>query len=97
VARFVQFCSQAPAHEPQRVADHVDDAELDLGSRVDGLDCLGKAFQPVDAGDQDILETPVPLLGQNVQPELGPFALTDPKAKQLLVAFRRDFTEECGP
>ena len=45
-----------PRHVAHRVADHVHDAELDLGLRVDRLDGLGETLQTLDRGDQDVLD-----------------------------------------
>src|SRR5512135_1168766 len=66
----------------------MNDAGLDQGLREHRLDGLGEALQPIDDGDQHVLDAAVLQLGHHAQPELGAFALLDPQSEDLLVAFR---------
>ncbi len=53
-------------------------------------DGFGEALQPVDDRDQDILRAPVLQLVHHREPELGPFVLGDPEAKNLAQAIAGD-------
>jgi hypothetical protein len=52
-------------HEAQALTHLVDQAGLDPGLGVDGLDRLREAAQAVDAADQHVLETALLELGQH--------------------------------
>jgi hypothetical protein len=49
----------------------MNDARLHPGLREHGLDRVGEALEPVDAGDQHILDAALLELGEVLQPELG--------------------------
>ena len=49
--------------------------QLNLGLRVLAGDGFREALKPIDAGNQNILDTPVPKLGQYGQPELSAFGV----------------------
>lgn len=66
------------------------DTQLHLGLRVQVLDRLREALQPVDARDQDVAHAEVLELGQHVEPELGTLGLADPQAQQVLLALEFD-------
>lgn len=48
-----------PRHVFQAVAHHMDDAQLDVRLRINAVYRIREALQPVHAGNQDILKTPV--------------------------------------
>ncbi len=82
--------AQLPADITQPMPDLVHDAQLNLGLRVNGLDGLGKAFEPIHTGNQDILHAVILQLGHHRQPELGTFGLGHPEAQQLFLALGVD-------
>src|SRR5262249_21933921 len=49
-------------------------------------DRLGKALQAVDHGDEDVVDAAPFELVDDLEPELGTFALLDPKAEDVLLA-----------
>jgi hypothetical protein len=51
-------------------------------------DRLGKAFQPIDDGDQDVCDATLAQFRHYPQPELGALGLFDPQTKHLLDAIR---------
>ncbi len=59
-----------PGHVFQTVTHHMDDAQLDMGLRVDAVYRIREAFQAVHAGNQDTLKTTIFQLRQHTQPEL---------------------------
>jgi hypothetical protein len=48
--------AQLPGHVVQAVSDQMDDAELDRRLGINGFDRFEKAFQPIDTGDEDVLD-----------------------------------------
>ncbi len=58
-----------PGHKRQTVADQVHDAGLDQRLGIDRRDRLRKALEPVDNGDQDVVQTPDLQLVHNLEPE----------------------------
>lgn len=66
------------------------DAQLDLGLRVGGVDCLREPAQPIHGGDEDVPEPPVVQFSQHRKPELGALGLGQPQAQQLLAALQID-------
>jgi len=48
----------------------VDDAQLYLSFREYGLDGFGKAFEPVNTGDNDVIDAAVLEFGDDREPEL---------------------------
>lgn len=50
----------------------MDNTKPGLSVRVNGLNCIRKAAESIDAGDQDLLETAIFQLSQYVEPELCP-------------------------
>jgi hypothetical protein len=64
---FVVF----PRHVLHRVTHHVHDAKLNPGLGVRRVNRVGKALEAVNAGDENILHTPILQLGEHVEPELG--------------------------
>lgn len=61
-----------PRHIFQAVADHVNDAQLDLRFRKDPTYRVGQALETVAAGDKNILDAAISKFGDNGQPELRP-------------------------
>ena len=86
----------AVVHIFERVAQHVDDAALDLGLGEYGADCLLEAWQAVHAEEQHVLHAAVLQVAQHPHPELG--ALVGPyrDAEYLLVTLRRDAQHHIG-
>ncbi len=72
--------------DPERVADHIDDAKLDPGVQLQRLDGIWKARQAVHRGNENVFEPPVLELGQHRQPLLGALGLVQPQTQQLLLA-----------
>jgi hypothetical protein len=68
------------------VADQVDDTGLHDGPGEDCGDGVGEALEPVDHGEQDVVDTAVLELVHDPQPELGALALLDPQAEDVLMA-----------
>jgi hypothetical protein len=66
----------------------VDDAGLHRGLRKHRRDRLGKAFEPINDGDEDVIDTARLELVDNLEPELGAFALFDPKSEDVLLTVR---------
>lgn len=46
-------------NEPQAVAHHMHDAQLDAGFRIHRVDSVREAFQPVDTGYENIVQAAV--------------------------------------
>jgi hypothetical protein len=67
----------------QRSPHHMHDAKLHLGPGRDRLDGFRKSFQPIHAGDQDVLHPTVLQLRQHPQPELRSFDLRHPQPPAL--------------
>src|SRR6056297_1439039 len=63
---------------------------LNLRFRVYAGNGLREASQPVDAGNQDVLQAPVLQIAENLQPEVGPFALGNVRSQYQLVAIAVD-------
>src|SRR5712692_10259384 len=61
------------------------DAELHFGLGIESFDGLGKSFQPIYAGDEDILHPTVLQFGQHLQPELGSLLLRHPQPQYFLL------------
>ena len=68
----------------------MNDAELDLRLRVSCTDGIREAFEPIHAGDENVLHTAILELCQDAQSELGALVLGEPHAQQFLVAFEID-------
>ncbi len=68
----------------------MDDAELNLGIRVDRCNGIGESGQTIDAGNQDIFDTAVVEVGQDGEPEVGAFALGQVEVENLLLALQTD-------
>ena len=79
-----------PGYIAQAVADHVDDAQLDLGLREGGFDGLGKAAEAIDTGDEEIFDAAVFQLIEHAQPEFGAFTLGDSQSQKLFLAVEVD-------
>lgn len=62
------------------------DAAVDLGLRENGVYGFGKAVEPVDERDQDVIDSPSLELGHHAMPELGSLGLLDPETQHLLRA-----------
>lgn len=63
---------------------------IDRRFREGRIDRLGKALQPIDNSDEDILDPAIAELGHHREPELGAFILSDPEAKDLALAIACD-------
>src|ERR1700756_1795228 len=77
-----------PGYKRQTVADQVHDAGLHHGLRIDRGDRLGKALEPIDHRDQDIVDATRLQVVDDLEPEFGAFGLLNPKAQNLLLAVR---------
>ena len=64
------------------------DAQLHLGARIHRFDRFRKSFQPIHAGDEDVLHAPVLQLRQHLQPELRSFRLRHPQPQHFLLPSR---------
>jgi len=51
-----------------------------------GGDCVWEALEPVDHGEDDVVDATVLQLIHDAQPELGALALLDPQAEDVLLA-----------
>ena len=79
-----------PRDVVQTVAHHVHDAQLHYGLGEHCFDGIWEALEPIDAGDEDVLHTPVAQLRDHLQPELGPPGLRQPQTKNFLLASHGD-------
>jgi hypothetical protein len=66
------------------------DAQLDAGFRIHRVDGVREAFQPVDTGDEDIVQTAVFEFCQHIQPELRALVFGQPHTQQFFLAFDVD-------
>jgi len=72
------------------MSDHADDTELHLGFGEDGGNGFGETLETIDAGDEDILNPPVPQFGDDLKPEFRPLGPGQPEAQSLLLALHGD-------
>ena len=72
------------------------DASLHDGLREHRCDGLGEALEPVDDGDQDIVDAAGLELVDDLKPELGAFGLLDPDADsdEVARAYRDDVARD---
>ena len=70
------------------------DARVHLRLRKYRLNRLRKSREPVDQGDQHILNAPCLQLRHHAVPELRPFGLLDPEPQDILAAAARDSQRE---
>ena len=68
----------------------MDDAKLDLCLRVQRADGLGKALEAIDTRDQNVPDTTILQLGEDVHPELRSLALANPQSQKILLALEVD-------
>ncbi|SNT76911.1 hypothetical protein SAMN05444959_1388 [Paracoccus seriniphilus] len=68
------------------MTDQVNDAALHCGIGKVCRDRLREALQPVQDGNQNILNTPVLHLVHHREPEFGTFVLGDPETQNLALA-----------
>lgn len=68
----------------------MDDAPLDMRLRINAVDGIREAFQTLNAGNQDVLKTPIFQLCQHAQPELRAFIFSQPHTQQLFLTFGVD-------
>src|SRR6266446_8219302 len=84
VDRF-ERCRHRPPFLPRgkvhRVTDEMHDAGLDHGLGKHRGYRLGKTFEPVDHGNQDVLGAAVAQFGHHPRPELRAFGLLDPQSE----------------
>ena len=66
-------------HVTQAVTHHVNDAQLNLSVGVFGVDRFREALQPIDTGNQDVLDPASLELGQDRQPELRALVFSQPE------------------
>ena len=66
------------------MTQQVDDAGLHRRLREDGEDRLWEAFQPVDDGDQDVLDAAGLQLVHHHEPEFGALGRLDPELENVL-------------
>jgi len=64
----------------------MDDAGLHGGAREGGGDGVGEALEPVNDGEDDVLDAAIFELIHDAQPELGSLGLLDPQAQNMLMA-----------
>ncbi len=64
----------------------MDDAGLHHGLRKHRRNRFGKAFEPIDHGDQDVVDAAGFELVDHLEPELGALGLLDPKPEHVLLA-----------
>src|SRR5262245_12742147 len=72
------------------MAHQMHDASLHRCLREDALDRFRQAFEPVHAGDEDILYAARSQFIEQLQVELRAFALAEPESEQFLAAFEID-------
>ena len=77
-----------PGHEGQAVPDQVHDAGLHEGLRVNRGDRLREALETVDHRDENVVDAARLEFVDDLEPELGPLALLDPKPENLLLTVR---------
>jgi hypothetical protein len=65
------------------MAQQVDHAGLDLGPREGRLDGLREALEAVDDGDEDVLDTPIAQVAEDLGPELRPLVGLEPQAQNV--------------
>ena len=79
-----------------RVPNLVRDADLHVGVGKYRLDRLGKAFETVHAGDEDVLDAAIFEIREYTHPELGTFTVADPDAQHFLLAVLVDAQGDIG-
>ncbi len=79
-----------PGHVFQAATYYMDDAQLDMGLRVDAVYRIRKVFQAVHTGNQDVLKTTIFQLHQHIQPECCAFIFGQPPTRQSFLAFGVD-------
>src|SRR6202034_496572 len=77
-----------PGHERQAVSDQVHDAGLHHGLREHRIDRFGKALEPVDHRNEDVIDAARLEFVDDFQPEFGAFALFDPQSENVFFAVR---------
>jgi hypothetical protein len=55
-----------PRNVLQAMAHHVHNAQLNNGLRKDRFNGFRESLQPIDTGDQNVLDTPVPQFGDDL-------------------------------
>jgi len=68
----------------------MDDARLDLSFWKGRLNGLGQAFEAVDHGNEDVLDTAIAEIVLHLCPELGAFVGLKPQAQDVTRAVRQD-------
>jgi len=68
----------------------MDYAELNLRLGEDGANRFGESLEPIDRGNEDILDAPVVQIGQDLQPEVGSFTLAQIKPQDLFFPVKPD-------
>src|SRR3989344_9029258 len=71
--------------EHNRVPDLMRDAYLNIGFRKDCLDGFRESFEPVDARDEDILDTAILEVVENTHPEFRAFGFSSPNPEHFLL------------
>lgn len=74
-------------HILDRVAYLVYNAELNRSLRKDTCNRIWKSLEPVNTGDEDILDSSVLEIRKDAEPEVGPLALGYVHAQKFLPAF----------
>src|SRR5690625_1665670 len=74
-----------PANISEAVAQHVNDAQLDLRLRKNRLNRLRQADKAVDTADQDVRYPAIFQLGKDVQPEARPFVCRGPHPEKFQI------------
>jgi hypothetical protein len=77
-------------HVLQAVTDQMHDAGLHRRGREDSLDRLGESLQPVDAGDEDVVDAALLEVGEDLHPELRALVGLEPHAEHFALSIHPD-------
>jgi hypothetical protein len=80
----------AARHVAEAVADQVHDAGLHRRGREDRLARFGESLEPVDAGDQDVVDAALLEVGEDLHPELRALVGLEPHAEDFALAVHPD-------
>jgi hypothetical protein len=72
----------------------MNNARLHDGGRIDRLDRLREALQPVDAAEQDVVDAALPELVEDLHPELRALGLLEPHPEYVALPLDRDAERE---
>lgn len=66
-----------------RITDLMNDTQLHFGICEYSINRFGESFESIDRCDQDVLDSSVVQIGQNLQPEIGSLAFGEIQAHYL--------------